>query len=165
VEWYLGSTWQAVMLWFCVHHRRGSDAFSSALEPAEVRLLMPYIMGLLGEFNDSNVLATARQLFTVRITFSSNSPQVYHVHAAPILCTTQPRLLTIGDLGLPRTVALQHCTDCVLRNRLCLWQGISNGMPVEADIRGVVYNMAIASGEPASYDTMQQLYMEVRACT
>lgn len=37
-----------------------------ALEPAEARLLMPYVLGLAGDFDNPGVQSAATSLFTVQ---------------------------------------------------------------------------------------------------
>ena len=48
----------------CVH-RRGEDAFDTDYTPAEARMLLPYVIGLSGEFNNTSVAQAATNLFTV----------------------------------------------------------------------------------------------------
>lgn len=43
----------------------GSDAFDVALEPSEARLLLPFVLGLAGEFDNAAVQGAATNLFTV----------------------------------------------------------------------------------------------------
>lgn len=40
-------------------------------------------------------------------------------------------------------------------------QGFTSGMPVQADMRGLVFNLAVASGDAATYKAVQRLYEEV----
>ena len=47
-------------------HRRGDDAFDTDYTPAEARLLLPYVIGLSGEFNNTSVALAATNLFIVR---------------------------------------------------------------------------------------------------
>lgn len=42
---------------------------------------------------------------------------------------------------------------------------MSNGVPIEADTRGLIYSLAVESGGAATYDAMQQLYVGVRPYT
>lgn len=55
--------------WLCLHrlclYRRGDDAFDTDYTPAEARLLLPYVIGLSGEFNNTSVALAATNLFTV----------------------------------------------------------------------------------------------------
>ncbi len=46
-------------------HRRGDDAFDTDYTPAEARLLLPYVIGLSGEFNNTSVALAATNLFIV----------------------------------------------------------------------------------------------------
>lgn len=41
-------------------------------------------------------------------------------------------------------------------------QGYTSGMPVQADMRSLVFNLAVASGDKATYKAVQQLYLDVR---
>ncbi len=40
-------------------------------------------------------------------------------------------------------------------------QGFNSGMPVQADMRSLVFNLAVASGSAATYKAVQRLYEEV----
>lgn len=50
----------------CRFGRLGADAFDVALEPAEARLLLPFVLGLAGEFDNAGIQSAATNLFTVR---------------------------------------------------------------------------------------------------
>ena len=40
-------------------------------------------------------------------------------------------------------------------------QGFTSGMPVQADMRSLVFNLAVASGDLQTYKAVQKLYIEV----
>ncbi|BDA42905.1 Aminopeptidase N [Coccomyxa sp. Obi] len=80
----------------------GADAFDVALEPAEARLLLPYVLGLAGDFDNAGVQSAATNLFI----------------------------------------------------------GFTSGMPVQADMRSLVLNLAVASGDEETYKAVQKLYVE-----
>ena len=61
--------WLDTCSWLCHHclclYRRGDDAFDTDYTPAEARLLLPYVIGLSGEFNNTSVALAATNLFIV----------------------------------------------------------------------------------------------------
>ena len=58
--------------------RLGSDAFDVALEPSEARLLLPFVLGLAGEFDNAAVQGAATNLFTVSsLHMLSWSPRIF----------------------------------------------------------------------------------------
>ena len=65
----LGIKLECSTLHYCKHdvlmHRRGDDAFDTDYTPAEARLLLPYVIGLSGEFNNTSVALAATNLFIV----------------------------------------------------------------------------------------------------
>lgn len=87
----------------CVH-RRGDDAFNTDYTPAEARLLLPYVIGLSGEFNNTSVALAATNLFIVRPSHVTLSPRMGYT---PLRCIDG---IVTGALSRPGSCHVQVLT-------------------------------------------------------
>ena len=85
-------------------HRRGDDAFDTDYTPAEARLLLPYVIGLSGEFNNTSVALAATNLFIV-------SP--FLCHPSPSRASPSPALF-LTDMPIYHFISTA-AAECQLR--------------------------------------------------